>query len=66
MFISDHTNANDGKTRGVEVFYDIDKLQGKVWADKLAGNVANVMENPNRGAKTRTYTLGIQYIITVE
>ncbi len=58
LFISEHTNANDGKTRGVEVFHDVNKPQDKVWADKLAGNVASVMGNPNRGAKTKVYTEG--------
>ena len=43
LFISEHTNANEGKTRGVEVFYDYSKPQDKVWADKLAGAVAAVM-----------------------
>ena len=56
LFISEHTNANDGKTRGVEVFYDYSKPQDKEFAEKLAGNVAAVMGNPNRGAKTRVYT----------
>ncbi len=30
LFVSEHTNANDGKTRGVEVFYDYSKPQDKV------------------------------------
>jgi len=58
LFISEHTNANDGKTRGVEVFYDYSKPQDKEFADKLAGAVASVMGNPDRGAKTRVYTEG--------
>lgn len=56
LFISEHTNANDGITRGVEVFYDYSKPQDNVFAEKLAGNVASVMGNPDRGAKTRVYT----------
>jgi len=56
LFISEHTNANDGKTRGVEVFYDYSKPQDKEFAEKIASNVASVMVNPNRGAKTRVYT----------
>ena len=58
LFISEHTNANDGKTRGVEVFYDYSKPKDSEFADKLAGAVAAVMGNPNRGAKTRVYTEG--------
>lgn len=53
LFISQHTNAFDGTARGVEVFYDFNKPSDSVWADKLGGAVANVMGNPNRGAKTR-------------
>ncbi len=56
LFISEHTNANDSKTRGVEVFYDYSKPQDEEFAEKLAGNVAAVMGNNNRGAKTRVYT----------
>ena len=56
LFISEHTNAYDGKTRGVEVFYDYSKPQDKEFADKLAEAVASVMNNSNRGAKTRVYT----------
>jgi len=58
LFISEHTNANDGNTRGVEVFYDYSKPQDKEFAEKLAGNVATVMSNNNRGSKTRVYTEG--------
>ena len=58
LFISEHTNANDGKTRGVEVFYDYSKPYDKEFAEKLAANVASVMRNNNRGAKTRVYTEG--------
>lgn len=56
LFISEHSNANDGKTRGVEVFYDYFKPYDKNFAEKLAKAVASVMGNPNRGAKTRIYT----------
>lgn len=62
LFISQHTNANDGKTRGVEVFYDINKPQDKEIAEKLSNAVANVMGNNNRGAKTRVYTEGNKII----
>lgn len=58
LFISEHTNASDGKARGVEVFYDINKPEDKVFAEKLASNVASVMGNNYRGAKTRVYTEG--------
>lgn len=58
LFISEHTNANDSKTRGVEVFYDYSKPQDKEFAEKLACSVADVMGNSNRGAKTRVYAEG--------
>jgi len=56
LFISEHTNAYDGNTRGVEVFFDYSKPQDKEFAEDLAGKVAAVMSNNNRGAKTRVYT----------
>lgn len=56
LFISQHTNAFDSQTRGVEVFYDYSKPHDEEFANKLAGNVASVMGNDNRGAKTRVYT----------
>lgn len=55
LFISEHSNANDTKTRGVEVFYDFEKPYDKVNAEKLSRAVSSVMGNPDRGAKTRTY-----------
>lgn len=54
-FISEHTNANDGKTR-LEVFYDYSKPQDKEFAERLTKDVAAVMGNPNRGEKTIVYT----------
>ena len=56
LFISEHTNASNGAARGVECFYDYSKANDKVFADKIASNVATVMGNTNRGAKTRVYT----------
>ena len=62
LFISEHTNAYNQKTRGVEVFYDFSKPQDKKYAEELALAVSKVMGNSNRGAKTRTYdNNGITY-----
>ena len=55
LFISEHTNAHNQQTRGVEVFYDFSKPQDKMYAEELALAVAKVMGNPSRGAKIRTY-----------
>lgn len=55
LFISEHTNAHNQQTRGVEVFYDFSKPQDKQWAEELSLVVSKVINNPNRGAKTRTY-----------
>ncbi len=55
LFISEHTNAYNQKTRGVEVFFDYSKPQDKVYAEELSLVVSTVMNNTNRGAKTRTY-----------
>ena len=38
LFISEHTNANNGYTRGVEVFHDFTKPQDEEFAEKLSGN----------------------------
>lgn len=56
LFISEHTNAGNGTVRGVEVYYDINKPEDELFAQKLAESVAAAMGNPSRGAKTRVYT----------
>ncbi len=58
MFISEHSNAYDGKARGVEVYYDYSKPHDMEFAEKLAGSVADVMGNNSRGARTKVYTEG--------
>lgn len=55
LFISEHSNAYNQKTIGVEVFYDFSKPQDKAYAEELALAVSKVMGNSSRGAKTRTY-----------
>lgn len=56
LFISEHTNAhNDTSVRGVECFYDFSKPEDKIWAEELTKTISELMNNPNRGAKTRTY-----------
>lgn len=55
LFISEHTNAYNGITRGVEVFYDFNKIYDMEFAEQLAVKTAAVMENTNRGSKTKTY-----------
>nr|WP_312577302.1 N-acetylmuramoyl-L-alanine amidase [Sedimentibacter sp.] len=56
LFISEYTNAYDGSTRGVEVYYDYTKPQDEEFAEKMADRIAAVMGNQSRGAKTRVYT----------
>ena len=60
LFISEHTNAAAkewaGQIRGVEVFYDFEKEYDEANAEKLSKAVSDVMGNPNRGAKLRTFT----------
>lgn len=59
LFISEHTNAAAkewaGQIRGVEVFYDFEKKYDKANAAKLSKAVSTVMDNPDIGAKTRTF-----------
>ncbi|MDD2495508.1 MAG: N-acetylmuramoyl-L-alanine amidase, partial [Tissierellia bacterium] len=62
LFISEHTNAYNQKTQGVEVFYDYSKPQDKIYAEELSLAVSKIMNNPNRCSKTRTYdSNGITY-----
>jgi N-acetylmuramoyl-L-alanine amidase len=53
LFISEHSNAANGAARGVECFYSVMKPNDKAIAAKLSAAVSSVMNNPDRGAKTR-------------
>jgi N-acetylmuramoyl-L-alanine amidase len=55
MFISEHSNAHNGKARGVEVYYSLQRPGDKVHAQTLSKAISTVMNNPDRGAKTREY-----------
>lgn len=55
MFISEHSNAWKGNTRGVETYYSLKRPGDKAHAEALSRNISVVMGNPNRGAKTRQY-----------
>ena len=55
LFISEHSNAFNGKVRGVEVFYSLRSPGDKVHAEPLSKAISTLMNNPNRGAKTRQY-----------
>lgn len=55
MFISEHSNAHNGKVRGVEVFYSLQRPGDKVHAQALSKAISTVMNNPNRDAKTQQY-----------
>lgn len=55
MFISEHSNAHNGKARGVEVYYSLQRPGDKVHAQALSKAISTVMNNPDRGAKTREY-----------
>jgi len=63
IFISEHSNAWNGTTRGCEVYYSVRRPSDKVHAQALAAAASRVMNNPNRGAKTResTTTKGLDY-----
>ena len=53
MMISEHTNAANGRARGVETFYSVDLLKDKTLAYNMSKAISKVMGNPNRGAKVR-------------
>lgn len=55
MFISEHSNAHNGKARGVEVYYSLQRPGDKVHARALSKAISTLMNNPDRGAKTRQY-----------
>lgn len=55
LFISEHSNAHNGKVRGVEVFYSLQRPGDKVHAQALSKAISTLMNNPNRGAKTWQY-----------
>lgn len=55
LFISEHSNAHNGKVRGVEVFYSLQRPGDKVHAQALSKAISTLMNNPNRGAKTKQY-----------
>lgn len=53
LFISQHTNAYDGKVRGTEVFYSIDIPEDKTFAADMSKAISSALGIPNRGAKFR-------------
>lgn len=62
LFISEHSNAFNGTVRGVEAYYDYSKPYDEDLAYEIAGSVAAVMGNDNRGAKKKVYTKdGVTY-----
>jgi N-acetylmuramoyl-L-alanine amidase len=87
LFISQHTNATGlglGQTKvsGTEVFYSVNRTSDNVIASAVSKAIANVLQVPNKGAKTREstknpgrdyYTVidsaqtnGVRYILLVE
>ena len=56
LFISEHSNAANGAARGAEVYYSIRRPEDKGLADTLSKAIASIMDNPNRGGKTRAST----------
>lgn len=63
LFISEHSNAFDGTVRGVECYYSLKRQDDMKWAALLALEVARVMGNNSRGAKTKESTTqkGLDY-----
>lgn len=63
LFISEHSNAFDGTVRGVECYYSLKRQNDMKWAALLALEVARVMGNNSRGAKTKESTTqkGLDY-----
>src|SRR5690606_24208962 len=55
MFISEHSNAFNGKARGVVVFYSLQRPGDKAHAQALSKAISTLMDTPDRGAATREY-----------
>lgn len=60
VFISEHSNAHNKKTRGCEAFYSLSRPGDKKHAEALAKVASDLMQNPNRGAKTKAYSVDHQ------
>ena len=56
-FISQHSNAGTASVRGCEVYYSGLRPHDKKWAAEIAIQSAQLMGNPNRGAKTKGSTV---------
>ena len=58
IFVSLHTNAYDGDTRGVEIFHYPNKNEGRKLATSILDNIIkNQLYTRNRGIKTDTFTV---------
>ena len=53
LFISQHSNAFNGTVRGCECFYSVQRPNDRAIAARLSATVANLMQSPDRGPKTR-------------
>jgi len=61
LFISQHSNAFNGMVRGVECFHSVARPNDRAVAAKLTAAVSTLMNNPDRGAKTRVGNSGLDY-----
>ncbi|MDI6840424.1 MAG: N-acetylmuramoyl-L-alanine amidase [bacterium] len=55
LFISEHSNAANGRVRGCEVYYSVRRSGDRQHAAAISAASAKLMDNPDRGAKTRLY-----------
>jgi N-acetylmuramoyl-L-alanine amidase len=55
LFISEHTNALNGKTRGTEVYESVD-LPDEEFAAEMSKAIATTLGIPNRGGRSREST----------
>lgn len=56
LFISEHSNAFNGSVRGCEVFYSLQRPGDRKHAAALSATAAKLMDNNDRGPKTRRYS----------
>ena len=56
VFISQHSNAANGRARGTEVFFSLQRPNNRPWAARISAEIAKLFNHPDRGAKTRPAT----------
>lgn len=65
VFISQHSNAANKTARGVECFYSLRRGSDKTWANCFSKDLSIIMNNNDRGAKTKIGENGGDYFTVI-